>query len=284
VGPSALEFAQAAEEEKMAWPDRDRFHGRYGQVRLQASGAERTTAVADIAADGAFRMTGIPAGNYEVWAQASWLIGPLATVSLRGGESATVALDLTAHLPGTVAARFLVDGVLWHGEAGLAPFESGGTDAFGQTDADGILKATRVLPDRYLPFVGYYRDGRAFRMFADVPFTLVAGADVGITADIHRRRVAVTLLDADGKPVADRRLAPEPVDLLQFAWAWRDGARTDQHGVAVFDPAPRGPLRVCAFAPVPPDSSAEPAEVVLGGIGADVDAATLRLPRNDGGR
>jgi hypothetical protein len=287
-GPTEAEIARATEEDRVSWPKPDRFAGKYGEVRLRRPGAGHATFHGDIAADGAFLLGALPAGRYEVWLQmrishgqnfSGTDLGPLATVELRGGEVQKLDLDASAWLPGRAAGRFFVDGAPWQGTAGFARWEGGGLSLVtAEADASGRATSPWLVPGTYLPFVDL--GGRRF-VFGTVPFVLAAGADAAITADLRRRRVTVTLLDADGKPVGNRLLFPEPIDHPKFAGAWGGGARTDSSGVATWDPAPPGRLRVRAIAPQQElrALARDQPDLVLGEVAAEASQVTVRLPR-----
>jgi hypothetical protein len=297
-GPSEAYIARTAEEERVSGPLPDRFAGSYGAVKLQRPGTRLTTHYGYLAADGAFRFGALPAGRYELWlgmlipgfyGVGDTDLGLLATVDLRGGDVQQLDLDASAWLPGRATGRFLVDGVPWRGTAGFARRIGDVVwPVMAEADASGRVTSPWLLPGTYLPFVDvgddparpappwpdYDREGRF--VFGTVPVVVVSDTDTAVTADLRRRRVTVTLLDADGDPAADYTLVPEPVD---HPWASHDGARTDSSGIATWDPAPPGRLRLRAIAPKQDARNAGQPEVVLGEVAADASTLTVRLPR-----
>ena len=285
-GPSTEELAKAAEDAKVSLPNEKRFAGRYGELQLRPAGSNRPQARTKLAADGSFRLTSLPPGRCEVWLQfrvdsSMASIGPLASVELRGGDEASLDLDASAFLPGRVHARFFVDGAPWTGEAGLARRSADSLDVnlHIQCDDRGNALSPLLLPGTYVPFVGKKSGWRTLFAFADEEITVAPGAEVEATVALHPRRLAIKLLDADGKPAANRTLVTEPLDHPEWKSLYRFGEQTDAHGVAVIEHAPLGRLRVRTFAADQDPARFDLPSLVLGEVDAGNSAATVRLPR-----
>jgi hypothetical protein len=278
-GPSPEKIALAAKEEQVTLPQPDRFAGDYGTVILQPVGATRPRLETDIGTEGAWRIGGVPVGRYEVrYSKTNNAV--LATVELHAGEEKQLDLDATHLMPGRATGSFFVDGVPWQGKVRFEGLGDNGNTETAISDANGAATSPWLLPGTYLPSVQFKQGNHTHHIFDTVPFTLAPGGEVHFTADLHRRSVTVTLLDADGKPVADHMLFPELLDHPEYSWTWRYGTRTDARGVAVFDPIPPGRVQIRAFSAEqdPQERDAEPA-LVLGEVGALSSETTLRLPR-----
>ena len=278
-GPTLEQIAFAAKEEQVTLPQPDRFAGDYGAVVLQPVGATRPRLETDLGADGTWRIGGVPAGRYEVrYSKTSNAV--LATVELRAGEEKQLDLDAANLLPGRATGRLFVDGAPWQGKVNFVRLGDDGGTWTAISDATGAATSPWLLPGTYLPSVQFEQGNHTRHIFGTVPFTLSPGGEVRFTADLHRRSVTVTLLDADGKPVADHILIPELLDHPDYSWTWRYGTRTDARGIALFDPIPPGRVQIRAFSAEqdPKERDAAPA-LVLGEVGAGANEATVRLPR-----
>jgi len=285
LGPDPERLAEAAADARVQWTDPGQFASHYPSVVLRPLGTSPANRLAaHVAADGTFRIGGVPAGRYAVHVEdtignSQADIGALATVDVdpaRPGEPLTI--DVSALVPARGTVRYFVDGAPAKGEGGLARIVDGGVQWLTfPLDGEGVATTPWLVPGTYVPFaVGAGNE----HVFGTGRLLVSAGGSIDATFALQRRPVAVRVVDPDGEPARDLFVWTEAVDapgLGRCPWLPR---RTDADGRLVFAAAPPGRLRLRAFARDQDlrDSNAEPA-LLLGEVAADATAVTFRLPR-----
>ena len=292
-GPAPEALAEAARQELVELPKPNRFVDDYPEIELRQVGNSDAVFTAYVDAAGQFAFASLPPATYEVWLSASVRysrqssssrdFGPLATVTVVAGRATEgVNIDASHLVPARATGRFFVDGKIWAGEVGLARLGPDGASKITMITSDGDSRSSPWLtPGRYLPFAHVAtgpNDERA--IFGLAPITIAPGQDQSFTATLQRRTVAITVHDASGQPLADRRVVPQSLDHPELAFEWRYGKRTDAAGRVVFDPAPVGRLRIMAFPPTQKfgRTYVQP-EVLLGEIATTATELAARWPK-----
>ncbi len=290
--PDRLQAARTEFEQGIGAPPAERFADDYPEVLLRAAGEDHDLAATYVDAQGNFELTGLPAGQFEVWAKvivrsgprggSGQNYGPLAVVDVQPGSAPVeVALDAAAHLPARVRGTFFVNGEAWAGVAGFARLtRDGGVRHVNATrDAHGVYVSPWLEPGRYLAFAHFEPRPDVDRYAYDLaPIAVDAGGIVDVRPVIASSRLVLTVRDATGAPAADVRVVPELLDHPHLSRTWRWGERSDSAGRIVFDPAPPGRLHLRAFAPGQ-DPRAEAPELDLGQVTATSQEVTRTLPR-----
>ncbi len=216
---------------------------------LGSSHPSDSAAAIPIAPDGGFEITGVPAGDWtlhvEFWefdsrgSGGSSSYDVLDVRGLRDGERREVEVDLGRFVKGELRGQLLRDGVAVAG-ARLIPRGSIDDGRGGQkdgratsvtTDAEGRF-AVKLLPGRW--WLNLWSSGQTGM---GVPlaeqFEVRSGATVETVIHYAPAALAVRVLDAQGRPLAQRDVT---ITAGEDFGAQRS---TDAEGRFVLDPAPR---------------------------------------------
>lgn len=166
---------------------------------------------------------------------------PEIDLVVQADQETPVEIDATAIVPGSVSGRVLLDGAV---PAAARVFVQAERSArYGQfvVGSDGSFTADGLLPGRYRVglVVGDFLAGEGDTILQDEWFELAAGQQLVRDFPFVRRRLVVTLLQADGKTPA--------VGVTCFCsgeGVWLRDLTTDAQGRLVIDPAPSVPLRL----------------------------------------
>ncbi|MCU0863247.1 MAG: hypothetical protein MUC36_05625 [Planctomycetes bacterium] len=235
-------------------------------------------------ADGTFAIRGLLPGRYQLRLQysvpfrtesGSTVVDAVTDVAptevvVQPDQDTTVEIDATALVPASVSGRVLLD------DRPPAPARvSLQSDRYhyGQfvVADDGRFTAEGVLPGRYRIglVVGDFMANEGVTMLQEESFELAAGQQLVRDFQFVRRRLVITLLQADGVTPATNltcRCSGEGVRLRP--------STTDAQGRLIIDPAPAVPLHI----------RPESLRVALGPVqvppGQSSHAVTLTLPAN----
>lgn len=187
-----------------------------------------------IAADGTFRIEGIPPGDWTVE-----LLGAIdgrlqmpslgQVAGLRDGERRQVEFSLAELVPGELRAVVLRDGAPWPNA------EIYCNSGWSRTDARGRL-ALRARAGSYWP-EAEIGEGHDHRLYSG-PVVVRPGEVTSVTLDFVRRKVRIHVLDADGAPVRNRGF-----QIVGFSRTFA----TDAEGWFVFEPAPPWPCTLVYY-------------------------------------
>ena len=196
-----------------------------------------------IAADGTFRIEGIPPGDWTVE-----LLGAIdgrlqmpslgQATGLREGEVREVAFSLAELVPGELRAVVMRDGTPWPNA------EIYCNSGWSRTDARGRL-VLRARAGSYWP-AAEIGEGHDHRLYSD-QVVVRAGEVTNVTLDFVRRKARIHVLDADGAPVRNRGF-----QIVGFSSTFA----TDAEGWLVLDPAPPWPCTLVYY-----EGWLDPAEV-----------------------
>lgn len=292
-GPAPEAIESLEQKAKFELLRGDELADDYPEIELRRPGAGDAIAAVYVDRDGNFSFASLPPDTYELWAKcqirsgprssSSRSFGPLLRVDLAtDGKPAFVTVDASDLVPAQATGRYYVDGKPWSGEAGVARLGETAMRNVLMTDTQGDSRVSPwLVPGRYHPFARVeIRPDVERTIYGLEPLTLTPGQQLDFKAVLQRRRVTVTLLDAQGNPLADRRVVPQSPDHPQMAYEWRYGARTDDHGRCVFDPAPPGRLRIMAFDPSQELGRSYVAPAIeLGTMSATATGITVKWPR-----
>jgi hypothetical protein len=254
---------------------------RVGVQRVEGQRVGRFGDALKVGADGAFAIPGLLPGLYRLTfsyqvkyrTESSGSGGsaalnlPNTEVLVEGGRAAVVEIDATALVPGTVRGRAVLDGV----PQSDARIFLQGAARFGQfvPDDAGVFIAAGLLPGTYRLglVVGDFKVGGGDTLLQDDTFELAAGQRLERDFVFVRRRLVITLLQADGQtPAAGVRCSVHGPD-LEFRTL-----TSDRDGKLVLDPAPAGPIQL---QPANTRVLLGPVQVPLGQTRHE---ATLQLP------
>jgi RNA polymerase sigma-70 factor (ECF subfamily) len=187
-----------------------------------------------IAADGTFRIEGIPPGDWTLELLCAIdgrpqlpSLGQVA--SLREGERRQVEFSLAGLAPGELRAVVLRDGAPWPN----AQIHCNG--GWSRTDARGRLKL-RARPGSYWPEADIGEGHDRYLYCTEV--VVQPGEVTSVTLDFVRRKVRIHVLDADGAPVPKRAF-----QIVGFSRTFE----TDAEGWFLLDPAPPWPCRLTYY-------------------------------------
>lgn len=204
--------------------------------------------------DGTFVMLGLLPGRYQLRLDyavpfrtehggrtgSTALDLPAIDVVVQADEATKIDIDATALVPASIRGRVLLDGappsaarvVLRSGWAQYGQFVPGG---------DGTFTAEGLLPGNYGIdlLVGDFVAAQGDTIAHEASFELAAGQQLARDFVFVRRRVVITLLQADGSTPAANVVCMLHGDGVQL----RDQT-TDAQGRLVIDPAPVLPFRV----------------------------------------
>lgn len=222
--------------------------------RSRAAIARGELARAEVAEDGSFTLGPLPADGVrlqlEAWLRCrdgdetrteAWL-GELDTVA--GGDLER-EFSVAAAVPASASGVVLLDGqIVANGQFFLCrePPEPS-LNIHVPTDAEGHF-ATRLPPGLYRPRLAIPMQpgpGHAILPLREVT-AITAGEKVVLRVDGRARRLRLRVLDANGAPIADRRIRTEDRDGYQHLGA----LRTDGNGVVDLSPAPNTPFFLLA--------------------------------------
>lgn len=285
-GPRPSALREVRERAHIEIPDPDALRDDYPLIQLRSVEDQGPRFETNVATDGRFAFESLPLGRYEVWCEAtlctpehatSLCFGPLRTIDVTTETPVELAIDLSDRLPSPVQVRVFVDGQPWTGKVGFEPIEG---LSYMKADARDGLAATALLPGRYRAYaVAPVTHHHCDRIFASTTFDVSLGIAAECTLDLRRRRLVVTATDARGAPVTGQRIVPVPLDHPDLVTDYRYGARTDDDGRVVFDPAPPGNVRLVVGVLVPDGERTDVAPgATLAELGAADDACTVRVP------
>lgn len=188
-------------------------------------------------------------------------------VTVLAGRDTAVEIDATALAPATLRGRLLLDGAVPAAARAFVRAERGAQ--FGQfvPAADGVFEATGLLPGTYRAWlvVGDFQAGGGDCIAADDTFLLAAGEQLTRDFAFTRRRLVVTILQADAKtPAAGMQVMANGQDFFTRLVA-------DDHGVLVIDPVPLGRINLQVVG----STRQDPVEMP---VGKREHALTLTLP------
>ncbi len=238
-------------------------------------------------ADGTFALRGLVPGPYQLRLSYSVpyrtehsgssgrspLGVPNVEVVVEAEREAVVDIDATAIAPGSVRGRVLLDGAPASPARVFLRADRGATYGQFVPGADGAFEAPGLLPGKYRVglVVGDFQAGEGDTILQDEEFQLADGQQLVSDFAFVRRRLVITLLQADGKTPAVNVLCI----LIGEGLMMRDKA-TDQDGKLVIDPAPAGPMRIQAAGS---RSALGPVQIP---VGQTSHAVTLTLPKVEG--
>lgn len=161
-------------------------------------------------------------------------------IEVRADQQSSAEIDVRAIAPATVRGRVFVNGA--PPTAARIDFRRGAGATFGQfaVAADGTFEAPGLIPGTYRAavIVGDFVAGPGLRIQGAEEFELTSGQDYAREFHFTRRRLVVTLLQADGVT---------PAALLPcYCRSESGGSRkqTDANGRLVFDPAPDAEIEI----------------------------------------
>lgn len=200
--------------------------------------------------DGSFALRGLSPTTYQLALQYSMhyrtehgghggnveLDVEVPDVVVTAGRDTDVDIDATALVPATLRGRMLLDGVVASPARAFVQAERGAR--FGQfvPGADGFFEASGLPPGTYRTglVIGDFQAGEGDTLLQEDTFTLAPGQQLERDFVFTRRRLVVTIMQADGKTPAAR------LSLFQSGSGIFKRCTTDDHGVLVLDPAPAG--------------------------------------------
>lgn len=231
---------------------------RISPVNGQSNPHTRSDATGTVLADGSFALRNLLPGRYQL--RITYLVPfrtehggssgaipldvPVPQVAVEADHESRVDIDATAIVPASVHGRVLIDGAPPAAARVFLDQERGGR--FGQfvVAADGTFAAKDLLPGKYWLnlVVGDFQAGPGDTVRSDTPFELTAGQQFARDFVFVRRRLVITVLQADGKtPAANLKCMLRGERLMLRALT------TDTNGRLVLDPAPMGALHVQPF-------------------------------------
>ncbi len=195
--------------------------------------------------DGHFRFDAVPPGGYRLRFAMTLAKGEtpardtLAVANLAAGETRHLEVDVSGEAPGRVHGIAGLDGLPIAG--GIVELHGPHFDRSTDIAADGSFDVPRLPPGPYRAVLRRKAGpSRNDALEAENPIDVRAGDTAEPSLEFLSRRLTLRILDAHGQPAPDRLVRIFRVDSLVYP----DDQRTDQNGLAVFDPCTRGELEV----------------------------------------
>jgi hypothetical protein len=204
-----------------------------------------------VAADGSFRIEGLPSGSFEGCMVLPGAKSPVAwgRFSLDEGETKELDLDLGSWIPGRIKGRIRVNGEPLVNASWVFRRQKGSWERIeGRpvTDGEGRFELRSAIPARYKLEVQWRnpQTGRSLTLEAPDWIEVRPGEEVERTFDLERRTLRIRVTESDGKTPARR------TRLMLWDQEKKTDVKeqlTDDDGVLLLDPAPHAPIELGVF-------------------------------------
>ncbi|HET6201686.1 MAG TPA: carboxypeptidase-like regulatory domain-containing protein [Planctomycetota bacterium] len=208
---------------------------------------EHEPPVAEVAADGSFRVGPLPAGRVRVSARLGQVFLPtgfdsstgtegatleLARVEVREGPDTEAEFDLRERFPGSLLVTATVDGRPAPGLVVELASDLGETG--GQLGADGTARLGPLFAGEWIPWVRPIEGGW---LVSSAPVRVPPAGEESVRIEVKLVEGTLLVLDAEsGKPLANRNVLMLFTRELERGRTvtWPNKARTDGEGIVTF--------------------------------------------------